>query len=520
MTWTRGISLGWRSLVVSSLGIAACSSSDSYVIVTIDARPAVHGARAVSIALSNAGTTRMDQLALSGQDFPVTLSISAPGRSGELGITAFAIDQDGLVVGRGSSTTSVESAAAQLTLDPADFVVNTDHADDQFPSNDFEAAGFQLTALPDGTWTAAFRDASLSPTVTAANIFGRRFDDTGNPVSTQLVAGTGSFQLSTVPTHGSSTPALAASLTTTLAVWGSFAVGGDVHGVACRALDLAGHAPAAEALVAPDAASVVSLTALASGDFLAAWRTFADNHEIHALIIQPDCTAPAPPQTVSTPSDDVGPGSVTANADRSLFAWIVDGDLHIRVASATGMLVAGETVLVHKTATDEIVHARVAPGANGGFVVAARWVRIATPDGPGRIELYRIDATGSLVSGPAVITDRGGSDFDSAQSFGIASRTDGIVLVAWHSCGALGDDNLCGVFGRFMRDTGEPLSGEFVIPTTTKADQLLPSVTSLGDAFVAIWSDASASPPDTAGLAVRARILYPPDPPVRHRDPR
>jgi hypothetical protein len=521
MTWPPGVSLGWRSLVGGFLGLAACAGSDGadpYVIVTIEARPAVHDASAVTVGLTNAGTTRSDSLALRDHDFPVTLSISAPERTGELGITVEATDEAGLVVGLGSVTTTVEAATAELTLEPADFVVNTDYANDQFPSNDFEAAGFQLAALPDGTWTAAFRDASQSPTVTAVTILGRRFDGTGRPVSTQLAAGTGGFPLSSVPTTRGSTPAIAASLTTTLAVWDFFAVDSDPHGVACRALDLAGRATAAQAIVAPDAADVVSLTALASGDFLAAWSTvLTDTHVIRSLVIKPDCTAPAPPETVSTPTDDAHRASLAANADRSLFAWIVEGDLHVRVASATGMLVAAEQILVHKTATDEIVHARVAPSAangDGGFVVVARWAFSASGDGPGRIELFRTDATGSLIGNPAVITDRSGSDFDNAQSFGLASRPDGTVLVAWHGCGALGDTNLCGVFGRFVRDTGEPITDAFVIPTTTKADQQLPSVIALDDAFVALWSDASATPPDASGTAVRARLLYPPPAPV------
>jgi hypothetical protein len=65
-----------------------------------------------------------------------------------------------------------------------------------------------------------------------------------------------------------------------------------------------------------------------------------------------------------------------------------------------------------------------------------------------------------------------------------------------------------------VRDTGEPITDAFVIPTTTKADQQLPSVIALDDAFVALWSDASATPPDASGTAVRARLLYPPPAPV------
>jgi hypothetical protein len=71
---------------------------------------------------------------------------------------------------------------------------------------------------------------------------------------------------------------------------------------------------------------------------------------------------------------------------------------------------------------------------------------------------------------------------------------------------------MCDVFGRILRATGEPVTDVFAIPTTTAGDQILPSVVGLPDGFAAIWSDASAQPPDVAGTSVRARILYPPAP--------
>ena len=88
-------------------------------------------------------------------------------------------------------------------------------------------------------------------------------------------------------------------------------------------------------------------------------------------------------------------------------------------------------------------------------------------------------------------------------------------MVVWHSCGALGDASMCGVFGRVMRhdtagDTFAPLGDAAVLPTTTDGDQRLPSVVGLPDAFLAMWSDTSGKPPDTAGQSVRARIVYPP----------
>jgi hypothetical protein len=145
-------------------------------------------------------------------------------------------------------------------------------------------------------------------------------------------------------------------------------------------------------------------------------------------------------------------------------------------------------------------------------VIAARWEATALT-GPGRIELFRVDTGGKLVGAPALVTDKTASDSGANsgndESFGLASRSDGTVLIAWHSCGDFGDDSMCGVFGRIMRDTGEPVSDAFLIPTTTAGDQLLPSVVGLPDAFVAMWSDASSKPPDIALRAVRARIIYP-----------
>ncbi|HEU4726591.1 MAG TPA: hypothetical protein VFT22_01835, partial [Kofleriaceae bacterium] len=218
-------------------------------------------------------------------------------------------------------------------------------------------------------------------------------------------------------------------------------------------------------------------------------------------------------QPVST-TGDARRASVAASGDQALFAWVADGSLHTRLASSAGAFNSPDTTLVSSAATpDEVAHARVAAAANGGFVIAVRWTpRSGT--GPGRIELLRVDATGALVGAPTLITDRTAVDalanFDNDESFGIASRSDGTILVAWHTCGDFGDDNLCGVFGRFLRDTGEPASEAFGIPTTTAGDQELPSVVALPGAFVAMWSDASGKPPDIALRSVRARILAPP----------
>lgn len=489
------------------LAPGACSS-DSYVIVTVDARPAVRDPRALSVSLSNAGTTRVDTLALAGHAFPVTFSISAPGRAGDLAISVDATDDAGLVVGRGSAQATLASPEASVLLETADFVVNTEFAADQFPADDFEAAGFQLAALPDGTWTAAYRDSCQA---NSCNIYGRRFDKLGKPVQTAVSASANAFLLSTQPTLGASTPAIAAGATTTLAVWDFYDLQNTTHGLACRSLDPTGRATADQTLVATDSADVVAVAALGTGSFVASWNAQSGSDEvIRTATIRPDCIGQVAAQTVSTSAGFAHRASLAASGDRVLFAWILDGNLYTRMAQASGALLGLDGVLVPLTATEQIAHARVAAASGGGFVIAARWVQSSLTSGPGRIELFRVSAAGQIMGAPTLVTDRSATDVDNRESFGIASRPDGTVLVAWHTCDPIGDDSRCGVFGRFLRDTGEPLGDAFVIPTTTDGDQKRPSVVALPDGFVAMWSDGSARPPDTVGLSVRARILYPP----------
>jgi hypothetical protein len=496
------------SMLVTLGALGSCASSDDYVVVTVDARPAVRDAAAIAVTLSNAGSKRTDTLDLRAPTFPVTFSISAPGRTGELAIAIEATTEAGLVVGRGGATSSVDAAAAKVMLESTDFVVNTDYAGDQFPSGDFEASGFQVAALPDGTWTAAFRDACPSG---SCSLFARRFDARGAPVATQAAAGTNAFPVTAKPTDGRSTPAIASGATTTIAVWDAYA--GDVGSVACRTLDTGGRISATQTSLAADAADVVSVTAIAGDSFVASWNAIpagGTENAIRAAFIKPDCTAPAGPITVSTLPGFAHRSSVASTAGKVLFAWIVGGDLHIRMASTAGVFATGDTVLVAQTATDEIDHARVVAASGGGFAIAVRWSQKATATGTGRIELYRVTSDGALAGATALVTDRSASDFDSSEAFAAASQPDGTLLVAWHTCGALGDDSMCGVFGRILHDTGVPVTDAFAIPTTTLGDQKRPSVAALPGAFVAVWSDASASPPDPDGQAVRARIVYPP----------
>src|SRR6185312_3129769 len=110
-----------RTLLLALL-VAGCTN-DKYLVVTVNARPAVQGAAALTVTLSNGGTSRMDTLPLDGHAFPVTFSVSAPGRTGDLDIKVEAQSADMRDIGVGSGTAKIGDSDATVMLDTADFVV-------------------------------------------------------------------------------------------------------------------------------------------------------------------------------------------------------------------------------------------------------------------------------------------------------------------------------------------------------------------------------------------------------------
>lgn len=501
----RAVSFALLAAVGAS---SACSDDASYLIVTVNGRPAVHDAASLKVTLSNTGTMRTDELPLGNKPFPVTFSISAPGRSGDLGIQVDAIDSNGLVVGRGETTSTVEMATANVMIETADFVINSDYAEDQFPSNDFEAHGFQVAAAADGnTWTAAYRERCAAP----CNMYARRFDKTGRPVRTQLAAGTNGFPLSTQLTTSFSTPAIATAGTTTVEVWDFRDPASTAAGIACRSIDAAGTGIPSQTTVATDASTdVVSIVPLSNGNFAVAWSAFLTTGVIRAAIVKPDCSVLSGPITVSTTANprEAAVASTIGIPGRVIYAFVIDGSVHVRLGDNTNKLPAPDIKFLPATTTEIVQSVRVAP-LGTGFAIVVRWVLATGSTGPGRLELYRTTNTGAVIGSSILVSTKSGTDFGSSEAFGVATRSDGVLMVVWHSCMTNGDGSGCGVWGRAFRDNGTPVGPEFVIPTTTTGDQTNPSVAALADSFAVLWKDDSGSAPDMSGSAVRGRIIYP-----------
>lgn len=496
-------------LVMVTAALAGCGGSEEFLIVTVEGRPAVHDATSLQITLANAGSMRTDELALDGAAFPVTFSISAPDRTGPLEISVDALTADGLTVGRGAVASDLGAYDATVRLLPTDFVINTDVADDQFPSDDYEAHGSQVAAAADGTWTAVYRGACLAP----CDMFARRFDATARAVSSQLAAGTNGFPVTTSLTEAVATPAVASAGATTLVVWDyAQTTPANVEGIACRALDAQGAGTPAQVAIASDPSSdVVAIAPLSNNNFAVAWSAFlTPNVVIRSVVVTPDCTPLASPTTVSTvlPTGSARKVSVANNNGTTLYAWIVDGAVRVRLANNANAYQTTDTEFLPRGVTEAVDYVRVAPLASG-FAIVVRWAAATGTSAPGRLELYRTNATGAVLGAPVLVSTKSTNDFVTSQGFGVATNAAGTLMVTWHACDANGDGAGCGVWARAFNADGTARGPEALVPTTLTGDQTGPSVAALGDAFVIVWRDASAAAPDTSGTAARARIVYP-----------
>lgn len=486
------------------------------MLVTVKVRPAVVGAESLTVELKNGAGLAGDSFELRDHAFPVTFTVSSPGRTGDLEIKVSAKNGDGLLVGRGTATIPILSETGEVLVDSADFVVNTDFTDDQFLTNDFEAVGHQLSANSAGEWIASFRQR-CTPTA-GCNVYARRFDRTGRPL-TSGTAALNAFTVNTSPAGVISASAAAAGVEKTLLFWETINAGGSADGVACRAYDRAGTpSDAAEKKIATELGTdVVVATALPNGTFAVAWAGRAvatDPLNIRTMIVDSNCNSLGALQAVGTllPTGGLRQSAIAASGNGYLIAWKSDNTVRARSVPLNGIPTATpDTLLLTPPAGEDFAMVRVAGNNNGYALVVARRAGTKTS-----LELYRVTAnatTAPALAGPAtLITDKLDGLFEG---FSVASHPLGPIFVTWHGCGTeRGDGEGCGVFGRVIATNGTPIGEAFVIPTTTALDQTNSAVTPLtaedgSPLFVVSWNDSSTAAPDMGGQAVRARIIYP-----------
>jgi hypothetical protein len=504
-------------IVAAAVAGSACASPVTATVVTIEARPAVHGVETLDVTFSNASATLTESFDVGGRDFPLSFSVETPGRTGEVTMSVRALDEDGALAGLGeASATIVPDGTAETThrLEPADYVVNTSVVGSQKLTWAFGAGGSQIAASPEGTFTVGFTDDCGS--LSRCDLFGRRFDVAALPVETEIEASDQQFTMNVTDVFGND-PALAVGDDgTMIAVWTTFdeilAVGITPTGGTTS--------PTETTLSTGTSPGDPSITALDGGLFVVVWaETDLDppnERHLYARLIHGDARPAINPESgssaafrIDTSGVDPSSPSVASVGDLAMgFLWHDGPDVRARFTTSGGLLGQQQVDVVNYNVFDDVWSPRIV--AAGSRYLGAWSHRTFGGDRDDGVIVARTLAppTGAQIGAESLLA-RGMPD--SVTRFSLAGQA-GTFQLSWEGCGTAGDGAGCGVWSRSFRATGVPVGDASLVNTTTAGDQSTPSLTSLGEssgAFAIAWTDGSGVEPDPSETGIRARVIYP-----------
>lgn len=511
-----------RAAAAALLVACACGEDPRTVVfVTIDRRPTVHEVTRLRVAVRNEGAERAQEFPVAPHAFPLSLTVTPTGRTGDLELSVSALDADGALVARGARTVTIvpnERVDLDLVLDPEDFVLNGMAARTQWLTVRMELAGRQLAVRPDGAWMVAWEnDCPLS----RCDILGRLFDGTTRPATNATNLNDLEFIVNQT-TEFTISPAVAAGPEGFLVAW----IGEMGHVKATALTADGGHRAPTDTLVSADPAAERSPVAIGrpDGSWVVAWErpraAPATGTDVRVRLLSPDATPLA--NGVTGDASDYSLSSALAGtatlphlapfpSGGFVATWTYQNEgetltnIRARIYGGTGAPTSQFDIPVTSYSTGSADLPHVAVLSDDAFVLA--WWRDAGEQQP--LLLQRFDGSGKA-TGPAIEIVADTETFWPAPA--LAARRDGAGLgVAWADCGASGDGQGCGIRFRLFHASGLPVGEDVVVNTTIAGDQQAPSLAALGgDAFLVVWTDGSMAPPDTDGNGLRGRVIYPP----------
>jgi hypothetical protein len=261
----------------------------------------------------------------------------------------------------------------------------------------------------------------------------------------------------------------------------------------------------------------MDMTTLFAGNIVMTYsETLGDSSgsAVRALVLDQQGTQVKAPFTVNTveTGDQVEPSIAAFISGGFLITWTdlgAAGDGS--TSSIKGQLFdaaannVGAEFFVDSTTTGAQSLSSAAALRSGAFIVV--WQDTSNSAATGtdvRGQLF--DAAGNKVGGEFTVT----TTVAGEQLLPVVRPTEsGGFIVSWSdNSGTGGDSSGYGVKAQLFDSTGARIGGEFLLNSITTGDQNDSDVAALGDdRYVAAWTDASASPDDPSGLAVRGRIF-------------
>jgi hypothetical protein len=511
-----------RRLLLVIAVVAGCSEPVTITVVRVEARPAVRDVDRLDVTFANGNATISESFAVAGRRFPLSFSVETPGRRGVLAMTARALDDDGQLAALGSAEAVIVpggDASATMVLEPADFGVNTRVAGSQRLAWTNAAAGVQVAAAPDGTFTIGFTDDCGE--LLRCDLWGRRFDARATPVETEIEASDAQFNINRTAVFGNDPAMAVAPDGTLLAAWTTFD-----EVLAATITPTGGPGRTVETIVSTgndpgDPAAV----ALPDGRYLVVWSevdAVSSERVIRGRMLGPTGFPAVNPETNTTGVFTISTSS-GGSPDRPVVArlagdtletaivWRAGTSILARFTTAQGRLAPGGQIEVIRYANlHDVWSPQVAATPDGRFVIGWAHRTFGGEADDGEIVARKVSSPAATPLGADARLGRGLPD--SASRFGLAT-SDGPMVATWHACNVQGDDSNCGIRLRVFRSNGLAVGDDAIVNTTTTGNQVTPSIAWLGPAgdggFAITWTDDSRVRPDTAETGIRARVVYP-----------
>ncbi len=479
---------------------AALVGCERGVVVTVRGRPALAMPRTLEVA-AEAGSEHAERtLAIPiGAELPLTFVVDTTGLDGEIAIAIDGMDGPRLT-GRGAAIVAVDASAIDVSLEPADFVVNRERVvGDQRLSNDDAYGARQLAAGPDGRFLVTWQGDQAA--------WARMFDGRTQP---QINDETGTDREFRAPSNDLNVTGVAAAAHTA----GTYGVvweervqpNGDTQLSIQPYRDDTGAPRAGGAVARGPGLRLPAIAGLSTGAFAMTWIAAADPYqpsgEVQLHVIDPaDATALSPAVAVGV-ADRIGtdaPAVAGLVDGGAVVAWSVDdafdrARIVARVFDGTVARTGQLAIAAPDAGPARLSLPQVTALPDGGFAVA--WFAEAV--GAAAIEARWYDADGAP-RGPAVTV----AEVADGQTPALAANRSG-VAIAW----VAGQGDQQRVWLRRYAPDGAPI-GAPVPVATTDGVQHTPSLAPLGDdGVIAAWTDGSQRAPDPSMAAVRARVLY------------
>jgi ABC-type phosphate/phosphonate transport system substrate-binding protein len=266
-----------------------------------------------------------------------------------------------------------------------------------------------------------------------------------------------------------------------------------------------------------------SVTALADDRFVVTFSDFSQTggdtsgYAVRARIFNADGTPSVSEFLVNTTTfASQNASNVTALADGRFVVTFKDGSVtggdtsgnavRARIFNADGTPSVSE-FLVNTAVTNDQDESSITALPDGRFVVTYTDSSLSGGDTSSDAIRARIFNANGTLSVPEFLvnTTVTGPQYDSS----VTALSDGRFIVTWSDNSTSGGDTTgAAVRARIFNADGTQSVAEFLVNTTTAADQGESVVTPLADGrFVVTFTDYSASGGDTSGLAIRARIF-------------